>query len=121
MLVAADLDGTISAAPEQMGFILRALRAYGCRVVILTGTGDGTPPTPAGWQEKVAKLDALGCSDCWDELFLFDGNPDTLAQEKADWCQTNGVQVFIDNTRANAKTATAVGVPLCLVPWASRA
>lgn len=119
-MVACDLDGTLSAAPAQLGCILRALRTSGCRVVILTGTGDGTPPTPQGWQDKVTKLTALGCSDCWDDMVLFAGDPTTLADEKAAWCQANGVQVLIDNTRANAKAATAAGVPLALVPWASR-
>lgn len=120
MLVACDLDGTITAAPEQFGPILRALRTAGCRVVILTGTGDRTPPDQAGWDTKVAKLAALGCGDCWDHMVLLDGNPAQLAQAKADWCQANEVQVLIDNTKDNARAATAAGVPLCLVPWASR-
>ena len=120
MLVAVDLDGTISAAPVQMGAILRALRSAGCRVVVLTGVDDGSSSDQAGWDAKRAKLDAAGCPDCWDELVLIGAQEPALADAKAAWCAANGAAVLIDNDKGNARASTAAGVPLVLVPWATR-
>jgi len=115
-----DLDGTISAAPRQMCALMSGLRSQGWRVAVLTGTGDGIPGTPDGLKAKEAKLRSFGCEECWDELVLFDATNAELATQKAAWCAANGVEISVDNTKANAKAVTKAGVAVALVPWASR-
>jgi len=119
MKVAVDVDGTIDANPAQMRSIMSALMAAGQYVVILTGTGDGTA-TQTDWQNKVNYLNSLGCGECWNELVVVSHTDDDLPDIKAKWCAANGVDVLIDNDKDNAKAATASGIPLVLVPWASR-
>lgn len=118
-IVAADLDGTLSAAPSQLGAILKGLSSQGWYVAVLTGTGDGVPYDARGLASKKAKLASLGIT-CVDEVVLFDGSTDHVARCKAEWCERHGAQVLIDNSTTNAKAATKVGVPIALVPWATR-
>lgn len=114
MLVAIDLDGTLDVAPMQWREILLGLIDRGHRVVVLTGINDGSTPDQTGWDTKVAKLSALGCSDCWHELVMLSLKEPQLADAKAQWLVANGAAVFIDNTKPNVKAATAAGVPLVL-------
>jgi hypothetical protein len=114
MLVAIDLDGTITAAPAQARQLLLDVMAGGGHVTVLTGIDDGSSPNQAGWDAKAAKLSAIGCADCWHDMVLIGAQEPELAAAKADWCRSHGVSVFVDNTKANTKAAAAAGVPLVL-------
>lgn len=121
MRVAVDIDGTLDANPREMQSIMSSLAAAGHIVSIVTGTSDG-PPTQQDFDNKAAYMANLGCAECWHDLTLIahPGGTDQLAQVKAKWMIDNGVDVLIDNTVANVKAASAAGVDLVLVPWASR-
>ncbi len=122
MLVATDLNGTLDAAPGQLGPLLRALRAAGHSVVVLSGVGHDTPDDPKeAFDVKVQQMIGLDVSDCWDSMVVFsikDG-PD-LAAAKATMAKTLGAALFIDNNADNAKAAVAIGIPMALVPQATR-
>ena len=119
-VAAFDLDGTISASPIQLGAIMRGLRSQGWRVAILTGTGDGISFDHAGLVAKESKLRSFGVGDAYDELVLFDGDAAQVADQKAEWCRNHGVELTVDNAKANARAMTKAGVVCCLVPWATR-
>ena len=119
MRVAVDVDGTLDANPRQMQSIMSALMAAGHIVSVLTGTSN-TVATQADFDNKVAYLTSLGCNECWNDMTVIAHTDADLADQKAAWCATNGVDVLIDNTVANVKAANDAGVDLVLVPWASR-
>ena len=122
MKIAIDVDGTIDSTPRQLQSIMSALKAAGHTVVVLTGTQEEGGPTPADFEEKANYLNSLGCgSACYDQLEVLDGSDkEKLPELKADWCKDNHVDVLVDNDKDNAKAASAAGVELVLVPWASR-
>lgn len=118
MLVALDLNGTIDAAPREFQSLMSMLRSCGASIAVVTGN-DG-PPKPEDYTEKEQYLASLGCGECYDDLVLLDGTSDeNLAEAKAQWCAHHGVDVLVDNKKANAKAAISC-VPLVLVPWASK-
>lgn len=118
--IAVDIDGTVDAAPSEMQGIMSALKAAGHRVSILTGTANPTA-TQQDFNEKSNYLNSMGCGQCWDSMTVVaHGGNVNLADAKANWLSSNGVDVLIDNDKDNAKAATKAGVPLVLVPWASR-
>jgi hypothetical protein len=119
MKIAVDIDGTIDANPNELRSIMGSLIAAGHYVVVLTGTS-GLAPTQSEWQEKRNYLSSLGCGSVWNELVIVDPTQGDTADLKANYCVSNGVDVLIDNNKDNAKAATTAGVPLVLVPWASR-
>ena len=116
--IAVDLDGTLSAAPVEMQDVLSALKACGHRISVLTGTSSD-PVTQQDFDEKANFLNKLGLGESYDDMTVI-SNSGNLAQMKAQICVDEKVDVFIDNSRANADAAVSAGVPLVLVPWASR-
>ena len=118
MRVAVDIDGTLNAAPAQFVGLLSAIKAAGYRVSILTGAADN-PITQSTFNDKSNFLNEMGLGQCWDDMTVLSSMGD-LAQTKAKWCSDNSVDVLIDNSIPNAKAAVANGIPLVLVPWASR-
>jgi len=123
MRVALDLDGSIDAAPRQFQSLMSSLQAAGHTVTVVTGVSD-TEVTPQDFVNKANYLNQLGCGQCYDDLVVLAAHPagevDDLHDRKAQWLTDNHVHVFVDNSRQNAKSAVAAGVPLVLVPWASR-
>ena len=119
MRVAFDIDNTIDATPKQMQSMMSALKSAGHDVVILTGS-DEFPLTQSTWDDKAHYLNTLGCGTCWDSMVVLSHANGDTEDSKAKWCADNSVDVLIDNSKENAKAATAAGVPLVLVPWASR-
>jgi hypothetical protein len=120
MLVASDLDGMISANPIEMQGLLSALRAAGHSVVIITGHS-GDTVTQDDWNNKLNYLNKLGCQECFDTLVVIANPPGSdLAAAKANWLSDNACSIFFDNAVANVKSASAAGVPLCLVNWANK-
>ena len=119
MKIAVDLDNTIDANPLQLHTIMQSLKAAGHYVAVVTGTGDSIV-TQQEWQRKCDYLTSLGCSSCWNELVVI-AHPNAPVEEvKAKYLKDNGYDALIDNSKDNAKEATKAGVPLVLVPWASR-
>ena len=119
MKVAVDLDNTIDAAPKQLQSLMSGLLAAGHLVVVLTGTAEDAPSQEV-WQAKADYLNTLGCGSCWSSMTVVASADGSGAEAKAKWCDENGVDILIDNSKDNAKAATKAGVPLVLVPWASR-
>lgn len=119
MRLAVDVDGTIDANPDEMRSILSAVKAAGHAVIVLTGTPTDKA-TQEDWDDKRNYLQSMGCGSCWDKLVVVPHKPGELAEAKAAYCKANGIDVLIDNSKDNAKAAIAAGVPLVLVPWASR-
>jgi hypothetical protein len=119
MKIAVDLDNTIDATPKEMQSLMSGLMAAGHSVVVLTGTAENTA-TKDTWDTKAQYLDTLGCSSCWNSLVIVASPDGSGSKAKAEWCDENGVDILIDNSKENAREATAAGVPLVLVPWASR-
>ena len=119
MKVAVDLDNTIDAEPPRLQSLLSALRAAGHVVVVVTGTAQDVA-SQNEWNAKADYLSKLGCGACYDTLVVIASPDGSSADLKAKWCDENGVDILIDNSKENAKAAVAVGIPLVLVPWASR-
>ena len=120
MNIAFDLDNTIDATPKQMQSLMSALMAAGHHIVVLTGTDDPVVD-PIDWQAKADYLNSIGCGQCWNELVVQShAEPLDGPTVKAQYCRQHDVDVLIDNSKDNARAATAAGVPLVLVPWASR-
>ena len=119
MKVAVDLDNTIDATPKEMQSLMTALMAAGHVVVVLTGTAEDVV-TQEVWNDKNQYLNTLGCSTCWNQLTVIASPDGSGSDAKAKWCDEHGVDILIDNSKENARAATAAGVPLVLVPWASR-
>jgi hypothetical protein len=95
--------------------------AAGHIVSVVTGTSDG-PPTQMDYDNKAAYLTNMGIGECWHDMTVIShpGGGSDLATTKAQWCVDNGVDCLVDNTVANVKAASAAGISLVLVPWASR-
>ena len=119
MKIALDLDNTIDSAPAQFQSLMAGLKAAGHYVIVVTGTGDNVA-SQKDWDEKAQYLTSLGCGQCWDELAVMAHGGTAIADAKAQWMKDKGVDLFIDNSKDNAKAAVAIGVELVLVPWASR-
>ena len=119
MKVAVDLDNTIDSTPKEMQSLMTALMAAGHSVVVLTGTAEDVV-TQEVWDNKHQYLNTLGCGTCWNQLTIIASPDGSGSDAKAKWCDKNGVDILIDNSNENARAATAAGVPLVLVPWASR-
>jgi hypothetical protein len=119
MHIAVDLDGTIDAASALFQNLFSTLKAAGHTVTVLTGSSTIDSVSIAGKQNY---LNQLGMGDSYSQLVLIpsDDDMDKLSQLKALWCSENGVDILIDNRKANAKAAVAAGVQLVLVPWATR-
>lgn len=116
--IGCDIDGTITSAPEQFETLLSALRAAGHRVTVITGSSN-SPVTQNDFTEKVKYLTGLGCVGCYDDLVVIGAEGKQLAKAKAKYCESEGIDIFIDNDLDNAQRATPV-VPLVLVPWTTR-
>lgn len=114
MRVCVDLDGTIDAFPYQLGELMRALRASGCVVDVLTGI-DADKVTQADLDAKAAFLLSLGCENTYDNLVLV---PDPHPENKASYMREVAADMLIDNNKSNAKAAMDV-CPV-LVPWQTR-
>lgn len=120
MLICCDIDGTANAAPEQMLGLLSALKSAGNHITILTGVSDSVV-TQQDFDQKSDYLSALGLSAVWDDMCVFANPAGTdLADMKAQYAKSHDCAVLIDNAKANARAASAAGIPLCLVPWATR-
>lgn len=113
---ALDVDGTISGDPEAYRYLMYALRDDDNYILILTGNG-ANGPSGGTWQSKLDYLEAVGITDCWDDMVLVSGD---IPTQKALICQEMHIDVVIDNDKDNAKAIIAAGVPLVLVPWATR-
>lgn len=111
-----DVDGSISSDPPGFCDLMCALKANGNHVFIVTGSN---PDSPSGgtWASKIAYLEKVGVTQCWDTLTVVSGD---VPAQKALWCQENKIDVAIDNDKRNAQAMIQAGVQLVLVPWASR-
>lgn len=119
MKFAFDLDNTIDAAPHEMQTLMSVIKASGHWVAVVTGTASDAA-TQDVWQAKANYLNSLGCGACWNSMTVLTHTNGDLPTIKAQWLVDNGFDVLIDNDKDNAKAATAAGIPLVLVPWASR-
>ncbi len=101
MKVGLDLNGTVDEDPATFQSLMSSLRAAGHQVVILTGCS-APKPTKADKREKKQLLEEIGCGHCYDKIVLF-GDPPHKA--KAKWIRKHHVDLYIDNSVANAQLA----------------
>ena len=113
--VVIDLDGTIGSAPIECQTLCSSLVATGHRVTVLTGAGDGEANQQM-WDKKASYLSSLGMAESYTDMTVVTGN---VLEQKLAYCQSNSVDIAIDNSKENARSMTGC-VPLVLVPWASR-
>lgn len=111
MIVAADLDGTLSAYPDVLGDVLRALRQAGHTVQVVSGV-DAKTVTQDDCNAKLEQLNALGLGDAWDSIVAI---PKPHAASKAAYLESVGAELLIDNAIANVKTTAGEGIPSLLV------
>jgi hypothetical protein len=116
-LFAFDLDGTLTEHTAQLGAMMRSLRAGGACVVVISG--HNTKVTPQVWRDKARQLKKLGLADAYDLLVAVDGPEEAVAQRKANYLQSVGCQVLIDNSMRNARFLEDSSV-VALVPWRVR-
>jgi hypothetical protein len=116
MIISCDIDGVISAAPEQMQTILEGLRNDGHYIAIISACENDPSPSGNTWQSKYEFLTSVGVT-AWDELVTVTGD---IPKMKAQWNSDHAVQIFIDNNVQNAKASVKAGIPLVLVPWESK-
>ena len=114
-----DVDGCLDAAPRQLQTMMAALQSAGHGVYILTGTPND-PVTQQDWTEKANYINSLGCNNYDVLVVLSTGDRHDIPQRKAQWLAEHKADVLVDNDRENCKAATLAGVPLVLLPWASR-
>jgi hypothetical protein len=100
-----DLDDTITAQPQLMGELMRALKAAGHGVVVISGDEEG-PPDPATLEAKQQLLADCGVSDCYDTLHVV-GLP--VPQTKAAVMADIAASVLIDNKKANCRAVSGAG------------
>ena len=116
--VALDVEGTIDAAPAVFASWLNAMKGS-CETYVVTGMGgQGDAANYAG---VAAYLSALGVGpELYEGIAIISGDAKEKAQAKASWLFDHGTDIFIDNDKGNAQAAIEAGIPLVLVPWASR-
>jgi len=108
MLVCVDLDGTISAFPQEIGALMSGLMAQGHEVHILTGhKAESASPEVA--REKIALVKSLGCENNWDKLVLVANPKNKVAKAKVAYMRHAGASVLIDNDKHNVKAASKAG------------
>lgn len=123
MLIAVDVDGTLSSYPFRFSAIIRHFRAAGSRVVILTGglVDDPTPDDDA--KHIVSRRHQLRGilthhvpNDSHDIEIVPCLGPTTIdvAQKKAKWCFENHVDMFFDDNSFFCRTVKNL-CPTCLV------
>lgn len=108
MLVCFDLDGTISAYPEQMCALMAGLRAAGHEVHVLSGTPHESV-SPAVITSKENLLAQCGCSTCYDMLAVVANPSNDVADAKVDYMKRVGAAALVDNKKANVKAARKAG------------
>ena len=106
MRFAFDMDGTLTAHPVVLGAMMRALRAAGHEVFILTATG-----TDSG---RRAQAESLGLSGAFDELIVCPGPTfEEAGPQKGDACRARRIDLMVDDQPyylANCMQAGAVGL-----------
>ncbi len=111
MKVAFDIDGTVDSDPAVFQSLLMALKAAGHQVIILTGVSSETV-SPSDVESKKQYLNSIGLGKCYNQIVCFGDPPH---QAKAQWIKKNKVDLFVDNSAANAQLAA--DHCLVLVPW----
>ena len=114
--IMCDIDGTLNAAVPEMTALLRALHDAGNYVALVSGIDDN-PKSGNTWQAKAQYLQSLGVTQCWDDLVVVSGDIPAL---KSQWCLDNNIDLAIDNSIPNARSLIDIGLPMVLVPWATR-
>ena len=118
--VMIDIDGTAAAYPQQIQELASAMMCAGHRVSILTGCAN-SPVTQQDWDNKANYLNELGMGQSFNDMtVLYSGIAGGLDKAKAAWCASQGVDIAIDNSKANAAAMIVAGVACVLVPWATR-
>lgn len=114
MRVGFDIDGTVDADPPVFLSLMEALRAAGHQVVVLSGCSE-KHVHPKDVEEKKQYLRSLGMGNAYDKLVVF-GDPPHKA--KAKWIRKHKLDLYIDNSVANAQLADKYCT--VLLPWASK-
>ncbi len=102
-----DLDGTITAFPDEMNALMSSLKAAGHRVEVLSGfKGDSADQSVL--DEKQALLKSLGC-DCYDRLVVVANPKNDVAAQKAAYMRQVNATALVDNNHKNVRTVRKAG------------
>lgn len=100
-----DLDGTITAYPEQMNNLMNHLSKAGCDVQILTGhKGIITPETI---EQKKQLLKAHNAK--YSKLTIVSSPDNNVADQKVAYMKTVNATGLVDNNKHNVKAARKAG------------
>jgi hypothetical protein len=107
-VVCVDLNDTISAYPEEMGQLMRAYRAAGHEVHVLSGW-KAESAGPEALEEKTCQLNDLGVGDAYDKLIVVADPKNDVAEQKVNYMRHVGSTTLVDNSRKNGKKARKAG------------
>lgn len=93
-----DIDGTITAAPEQFGIIMASLRLAGHKVHILTGTMD-KEATPQHYDFRRQQLREHGVAGLYDVLHIVTA---PHAKRKAEYCRAHDIAMMFEDSQSYA-------------------
>lgn len=99
---AFDIDGTITAAPKAVPFLINALRAAGAEIHIVTATKEDKA-TDEDYAARKKQLADLGVE--YDALYIA---PTPIAHNKAKYLKVVDAVAFFDNRAKNAVEAADV-------------
>lgn len=91
-----DIDGTLSAAPEAIGAIMRALRTAGHVVHVITGLGIGEVQQ-SNIDERKHQLKVLGVENDYDFLHIA---VQPVVPDKANYCRDHNIVLMFENDMA---------------------
>ena len=105
MIIAFDLDGTISAHPLACAAMSHALRAAGWKSVVLTGAIHGSIQSNPQWRANQLHDLNWHVGVDFDELLIaVSGSVEGVAEEKGIYLRDNSVQIFLDDTLMYCET-----------------
>ena len=118
LVVAIDVDGTITAGPEVYEPLMRALMKDGHKVYVLTGAI--TMKSPGAHVElRMQQLATFGIhkGTHYTDLHVFvDSDSWNIARMKCDFLRDNDVALFIDDSKPYLETSMVIS-PRTLRLW----
>lgn len=108
MIVAYDLDKTITADPGFYKAEMDGHRRAGHEVHVLSAVEDGEA-TNTDLARKSALLHELGLANCYDRLAVVNGPHKAVPQNKVAYMRAVGATHLVDNRKANVMAAAKAG------------
>jgi hypothetical protein len=113
MIVAFDIDGTLTAEPTVLGQLMKELKKGQNKVFILTSSVNGSP----SHVEKIQQLARLKITpDMYDDIHIVHAT-EPRGQElgKGIFCQQNGVHLLFENEDRYIRKVNCLSPETCCV------